>query len=546
VALKQTLGVGASTVSYSDWLNTKLIVLLGTNLANNQPVSMKYLYHAKKNGARIVSVNPYREPGLDRYWIPSILKSAIFGTRFVDDFFPVGLGGDVAFLNGVLKWLIELGAVDREFIAKTNCWVEMKAALDQQGWAELEAGAGLSREEMRRFAEIYAKAPSAIFIWSMGLTQHPHGVDNVKAVVNLALARGMVGRANCGVVPIRGHSGVQGGGECGSVPDTFPGGMPVTEESAARFQKFWGAPVPGWKGMHCGAMLEAAADGELDFLYIIGGNFLETMPDPLRMRFAHNRTPVRVHQDIVFNTSMLLDSAEATVLLPAKTRYEHEGGVTQTSTERRIRYSPHVPGHAVGETKAEWEILTEVGKRALEGAAREAISFHSTEQIREEMDRVMPLYRGIALLKAEGESFQYGGPRLLEGGICPAFPDQKPRFSVLIPPSAEPAPETFLLTTRRGAQFNSIVFAGRDALTGSEREDVFMHPGDAGRMGLAERDAVVITSSLGEMRGRVRFAEVKPGTLQAHWPEANVLLPRSYDVASGEPDYNARVRVARG
>ena len=164
-ALKATLGIGASTVSYSDWLGTDLLVLLGANLPNNQPVAMKYLYTAKKNGARIVVVNPYREPALERYWVPSVPFSALFGTRIMDDYFPVGVGGDAAFLNGALKWLIEWDAVDREFIRDhTRGWDELKTALDQQNWPDLEAAAGISRQEMQRFARIYADAGSTITV----------------------------------------------------------------------------------------------------------------------------------------------------------------------------------------------------------------------------------------------------------------------------------------------------------------------------------------------------------------------------------------------
>lgn len=546
VALKQTVGVGASTVSYSDWLGTELLVLLGTNLANNQPVAMKYLYHAKKNGARIAVVNPFREPALERYWIPSIPLSALFGTRFTDEFFGVRVGGDVAFLNGVLKWLIEWDAVDRGFIeAHTTGWAELKAAIESQRWPELETASGVARCEMERFARLYAGARTAIFLWSMGLTQHKHGVDNVKAVVNLALARGMVGKPNCGLVPIRGHSGVQGGAECGAVPDTFPGGVPVNGESAERFARLWGAPVPAWKGMHCGAMLDAAADGLLDVLYAIGGNFLDTMPDPGRMKEALARVPLRVHQDIVLNPSMLLEAGEATVLLPARTRYEQAGGGTQTSTERRIRYSPEIPGRVVGETRSEWEILAEVGRRALEGAARAAIDFRTAAQIREEMDRVMPLYRGLAQLKAEGDAIQYGGPRLLEGGVCSNLPEGRARFSVLVPPHPAPAGTAFTLSTRRGTQFNSIVFRDHDALTGGRRDDVFLNAGDGATLGLRDGDAVVLESAVGRMGARVRFDHVQPGTVQAYWPEANVLIARHYDAASGEPDYNAQVTIRK-
>jgi molybdopterin-dependent oxidoreductase alpha subunit len=546
VALKQTLGVGASTVSYDDWLKTDLLVLWGSNLPNNQPVSMKYLYHAKKNGARIAVINPYREPGLERYWIPSIPISALFGTRFTDEYVPVRIGGDIAFSNAVLKWLIEKNALDERFIAEhTACFEEVKRALAQQQWPDLEAQSGLSRAAIERFAGLYAGAKSAIFIWSMGLTQHPNGVDNVKSLVNLALARGMLGRSGCGVVPIRGHSGVQGGAECGAVPDVFPGGAAVSQESAKRFSEAWGAPVPDWKGMHCGAMLEAAAAGELDLLYLVGGNFLDTMPEPDRMRSALSCLPLRVHQDIVLNSSMLVDSGEATLLLPARTRYEQPGGGTQTSTERRIRYSPYVPGHDVGEARSEWEILAEIGRRALDGPARSAVDFRDADQIREEMDRVMPLYRGIAQLKAEGQSFQYGGKRLLEGGICPLMPEGRARFSVLSPVVRQDQRSGMMMTTRRGTQFNSIVFKAKDALTGASRDEVLVSSEDAERLTLRTGDRVIVESEMGSLTLSVRIGPAVPGTLHAHWPEANVLIRRHYDPLSGEPDYNAVVTVRK-
>ncbi len=534
VALKETLGIAASTVSFKDWLNTELIVLSGTNLANNQPVSMKYLYQAKRNGARIVVINPFREPGLERYWIPSIFDSALFGTRFRDEFFPVKPGGDIAFSNGVLKCLIAKHAIDRAFIDQyTDGWQELQRTVEAQSWDDIEAITGLPRAEMERFATIYAGVSKAIFIWSMGLTQHPQGVENVKSIVNLALARGMLRKPNAGVVPIRGHSGVQGGGECGSVPDFFPGGYAVNEENAAKFAKFWGAPVPSWKGMHCGAMLEAAAEGHLDLLYAVGGNFLETMPDPERMVSSLSRVPMRVHQDILLNSSMLADAGELTVLLPAKTRYEQDGGGTQTSTERKIRYSPEIPREPIGEARAEWRIFCDLA--ALLGLP---MQFQSADEIRAEMDRVMPLYRGIATLKKEGDAIQYGGERLCEqDGFRGHF------TSIPLPPRR--AEGKFFVITRRGSQFNSMIHKDVDALTGCAREDILVHAEDAARLGLERNDWVELKSSLGTMRARVQFGDVTPGSIQAHWPEANVLISRAYEPRSGEPDYNAEVSLRK-
>jgi molybdopterin-dependent oxidoreductase alpha subunit len=227
VALKQMLGVPASTCSYADWLGTDLLVFIGSDTPNNQPVTTKYMYYAKKQGTKIAVINPYREPGLERYWVPSVFESALFGTRLADRFFQVHIGGDVAFLNGVLKFLLERDQVDANFVRDhTEGIAEMRAALAQQSLEMLERASGAPAAEMAAFADMLATAKSAVFVWSMGITQHRNGVANVKAIINLALARGFVGREKCGLMAIRGHSGVQGGAEVGAVPTPSrrPGG----------------------------------------------------------------------------------------------------------------------------------------------------------------------------------------------------------------------------------------------------------------------------------------------------------------------------------
>ncbi|MBI2348159.1 MAG: molybdopterin-dependent oxidoreductase, partial [Deltaproteobacteria bacterium] len=277
--LKATLGAAAPTCSLSDFIGADLLVIFGSDLANNQPVTTKYMYYAKKKGTRIMVVNPMREYGLERYWIPSVLPSALFGTKLMDDFFQVRVGGDIAFINGVLKALIAMNRLDKEFVAgHTRGYEELDATLEQQPWEMLEERSGLPRLEMERFAQIYSVARTAVFVYSMGLTQHEFGVDNVKAIVNLALARGMLGRQKCGIMPIRGHSGVQGGGECGSEPDRFPGGFQVNEENARRFSNLWRHPLTSTPGLRVPEMIEAAHKGEMELLYSIGGNLLETMP----------------------------------------------------------------------------------------------------------------------------------------------------------------------------------------------------------------------------------------------------------------------------
>jgi len=539
--LKETVGVPAPTCSLSDLIGSDLVVVMGSHLANNQPVTMKYLTYAKRQGTRIVVVNPMREPGLDRYWVPSDIRSALFGTKIMDDFFQVGVGGDIAFLHGVLKHLIERGWCDTAFIARaTTGFDELAAFVGAQRWEDLESASGLKREDMLRFAEQYAHAKTAVWVYSMGLTQHRFGVDNVKALVNLALARGMFGREKCGVMPIRGHSGVQGGGECGVDPDKLPGGFEVAhDEDRVRFEQLWGHPIPAWKGRRTLQMLEAAHDGAIDFLYSLGGNLLETMPDRDYMHEALQRVRVRVHQDIVLNSSSLLPGA-CVVLLPAQTRYETPGGGTATSTERRIRFTPEIPGPRIADARPEWRIPIDVAL-AVRPELAPRFAWSGPGAIRAEMAQAMPMYAGIETLEREGQWIQWGGARLFADGFT-RMPEGRARFTAVPVPRIDIPEGRYFLTTRRGKQFNSIVQGERDLLMGAgSRHDVLMSAEDAARIGVAEGDAVVLRSEVGTWQGRAVFAPMKERHLQAYWPETNVLIPRRFDPVSGEPDYNTFV-----
>jgi molybdopterin-dependent oxidoreductase alpha subunit len=534
--LKEALGVGATTCSYRDWIGSDLVVFLGSNVASNQPVSMKYLFHAKKAGTKVAVVNSFREPGMERYWVPSNAESALFGTKIADRFFLVNVGGDVAFLNGTLKHMIERGWVDRAFVDEhTSGFGELSAALERQSWEELERLSGASRAEMEAFARMLGEAKTAVLVWSMGITQHEAGEDNVRAIVNLALARGFVGREHCGLMPIRGHSGVQGGAEMGAYATAFPGGLPVNEENAKHLSELWGFDVSHAPGLTAPEMIDAAYDGELDMLFSSGGNFVEVLPDPDYVEEALSRIPLRVHMDLVLSSQMLVEPADTVVLLPAQTRYEMAGGVTQTSTERRIIFSPEVPGPRIAEARPEWQVFSELA----------GLHFADTAAIREEIARVVPLYDGIQRLREKGDQLQYGGPQLCAGWTFPT-PDGKARFSVVEPAEVDLPEGTFLVATRRGKQFNSMVQERVDANTGATRDAVLVSREDAAGLGLADGDQVVLTSQAGEFHGLVCIAPMKPGNLEVHWPEGEVLIDRRRrSPQAGIPDYNAVVTLER-
>ncbi|BAT54744.1 oxidoreductase alpha subunit [Nostoc sp. NIES-3756] len=542
--LKAALGAGATTCSYKDWIGTDLLVFIGSNVANNQPVTVKYLHYAKKAGTKIVVINTYREPGMERYWVPSIVESALFGTKFAEDFFLVNLGGDMAFLNGTIKHMIGNGWVDESFINNyTSGFSELKAALDNQSWEELERISGASRQEMYAFAKMVGEANKAVFVWSMGITQHECGEDNVKSIINLALTKGFVGREGCGLMPIRGHSGVQGGAEMGCYATVFPGGKPINPENATQLSQHWGFPVPQTQGLIAPEMIDAAYKGELDVLFSVGGNFLEVLPEPDYVEGALKQIPLRVHMDIVLSSQMLVEPADTVVLLPATTRYEVPGGVTETNTERRVIFSPEILGTRIGEARPEWEVFLELARRVKPDLAHK-LSFADTASIREEIAQVVPLYAGIQHLQQAGDQFQYGGSHLCFGWNF-STADGKAHFTALTPPQKELPPGHFWVATRRGKQFNSMVQEAKDAITGALREAVLMNPQDAASLGLKDGDKVILRNHLGELAGRVYIAPIQSGNLQVHWPEGNVLLDKTKRSLEGVPDYNAVVSLEK-
>jgi molybdopterin-dependent oxidoreductase alpha subunit len=536
VAMKATLGHGASTCSYADWLHADLIVFFGSNVANNQPVTTKYLYYAKKNGAQIAVVNPYREPGLKRYWIPSIAGSAVRGTALADHWFDVHTGGDLAFLLGVLRALVEKHGVDETFVRDhTVGYEEARACAEAVSWDAIERESGVARQRIVAFAELLIARPKAIFVWSMGLTQHVHGVETVKALVNVGLARGLPCRPSSGLVPIRGHSGVQGGSEVGCQPRVGP-------ETRAQWSAAWGFPVADTPGWTAAEMVAHAAEGAIDLFWIVGGNFLETLGDESRSRAALGRPRLRIHQDIVFSSSMLVEGEGDVLLLPATTRYESPGGGTETSTERRIIFSPEIPGRRIGSAKAEWWVFREVMARARPDM-RHLVGLEDADAIRREIVRAVPLYAGIETLAAKGDQVQWGGPRLFADGRF-ATPDGKARFAaVSLRPSGRER-ENFTVSTRRGKQFNSMVQRAIDPLNGSARHDIFISAEDLARLQMKSGSWVTLRSQQGRFTGRLVAAPIKSGNLEVHWPEGNVLLPGNrLDPDSKEPDYNTVVVI---
>jgi predicted molibdopterin-dependent oxidoreductase YjgC len=328
----------------------------------------------------------------------------------------------------------------------------------------------------------------------------------------------------------------------GAYSTVFPGGAPVTEENAKKLSAQWGFEVPTTKGMTTPEMIDAAATGDLDVLYSSGGNFREALPNPDFVDRALEKIPLRVHQDIVVSSKMLIDPADTVVLLPAATRYGIPGGVTQTSTERRIMFSPEIDGRRIGEARPEWDVYFDLARRVRPDVA-DRLSPKTTQEVREEIARIVPFYAGIETLRKTGDQVQYGGEHLCEGWRF-GTPDGKAIFSAVPLPDAEIPDGMFAVATRRGKQFNTMVQEAKDAITGAVREAVLMNAADAADLNLRNGDPIRLSSQHGRYDGRVFIAPVTRRNLQVHWPEGNVLLDHgTRSPESHVPDYNAFVTV---
>ena len=556
-ALKRSIGVGASTANYQDWFGTDVLLFWGSVASNASPVSTKYMLEAKKRGTKIIVVNPYSEPAMDKYWIPSNMESAIFGTKIADDFYQVNIGGDIAFMHGIMKHWFEMeekrygSAINHEFVQKhVNGYDELKASVEEQSWEDIIKSSGISKTRIIELAELLANSKNAVFAWALGLTMHSFATDNISQVANLALLRGYLGRKNSGLMPFRGHSSVQGSGEMGADPFVLPGSN-FDEENALRMEGIWGFELPKWQGDIVGVTLENIVlpedhERKIKLYYLSGGNFLETMPDPDFVEKALSELDIRVHQDIILNTSTLVDAKEAVIVLPAKTRYEQEGGGTSTSTERMVYFSPEIEGNKneIKEARAEWKIYIDLAKRVKPETAH-LVDFTSGQEIRDEIAIANRDYDGIQHLKKQGDVFQWGGAWLCEGGVCPTTDGKGNLIPVEIPDLGKKEGQ-FVVTSRRGKQFNSMVYKETDPFNGADRYDVLMNEDDAKQLSVAEGEGIVVYNGFGVFQGRAKFVDIARGNLEVHFPEGNFLLPRGrYEKFAGIPDYNITVTVEK-
>lgn len=544
--LSRSIGSGTATVTLDDLVHADFAMVIGANPASNHPRLITQLVKLRKRGGKVVIVNPLLETGLRRFKLPSVPASLLFGSAVSDVYVQPRIGGDIALLKGILKVLIDRDQIDHAFIAAhTTGFEELQTEIRSESLDDLAANAGVSVSTITQLAGMYASAHNAIWMWAMGITQHEHGVDNVLAIANLALARGMVGRPHAGLMPIRGHSNVQGVGSVGFTPELKAGFLRSMEE-------IYGLNAPAEKGLDSISSIHAAHRGEIDFALLMGGNFYAANPDQEYAASAFRRIRTLVHINTKLNQGHVCavpsHQGSEIFILPTYTRDEELQPTTQESMFSFVRLSQGGMPAPSSDLKSEVEIITNIGARLLPPGG--PINFHSLrnhDEIRAVIARTVPGYGKAGALGKSGKEFHVEGRVRHEPKFN--FPDGKARFhTVSTPIDRLPENELRLMTIRSEGQFNTVVYEEYDRYRDqASRQVILMNPDDIRTFGLQDGDRVTVSSETGEMRNiSVSSYTISRQCAAMYYPEANVLVPAHADPKSGTPHFkNVRIRLRK-
>jgi molybdopterin-dependent oxidoreductase alpha subunit len=533
VALTEAIGSGTATVTLDDLGQADLAMVIGANPASNHPRLITQLVELRRRGGKVIVINPYREVGLQRFRVPSDWRSMMFGSDVSDVYLQPHVGSDAALLLWLLRRIIQRDAIDDTFLrGHTSGWDEVRAATLAHDPDGLLAACGVPRDAAETAAGLIAGARRGIMAWSMGITQHANGVDNVQAIANLALARGWVGRPGAGLLPIRGHSNVQGIGSVGLTPA-------LQTEFARRLGELYGVTLPSAPGLHTLAAVEAAADGRIDVALLLGGNLFSATPDRTWAGPALRRIGTTVYVSTKLNESHVHGRGRTHLVLPALARDEERQCTTQESMFNFVRLSDGGSAAASGDMRSEVEIIAALAAAVLPAGPVDWGALRDHRAIRREIAKVVPGYEALADIDRTRTEFQVGGRTY----HTPRFgtPDGRARMRPTAPPTFAPAPgELRLMTLRSEGQFNTVVYEEEDLYRGQERRDVvLMSPVDVARLGLVRDARVRVENAVGAMEVLVRPAPLPPGNMAMYYPEANVLIPREVDVRSATPVFKS-------
>jgi formate dehydrogenase alpha subunit len=525
------------TNSISEIVNAASIFVIGSNTTAAHPIIGRQIHRAVRKGARLIVADP-RETGL---------------CQVADIWLRHHPGTDVALLNGMARVIIEEKLLDTAFIKERGEGFEaFEATVMAWDLSQAEEITGVPASKISEAARMYASTSPATILYAMGITQHSHGTDNVKAVSNLALLTGNIGKPSTGVNPLRGQNNVQGGCDMGALPNVFPGYQKVEDpEIRKRFEKAWGCQLNPSPGLTLTELFEAVDSGNVKTLYLMGENPVLTEADTNFIEAAISRLELLVVQDIFLTETAQL----ADVVLPATSFAEKEG--TFTNTERRVQRVRKAI-EPVGNSRPDWMIICDIAKNM--GA--KGFDFGGPEEIMEEIRKVTPSYAGITYERIERAGLQWPCPDTGHPGTPYLYAE---KFTTLsgrgqfmpisyLPPAESTSHEyPLILTTRRSIfHYHSTLsrkVAGLNVLRGKEHVEI--NPVDAAALEIEDGETVKVASRRGTVQAEARISKSTPPgvvSMTFHYPETrtNVLTHAALDPIAKIPEFKVcAVKIER-
>ena len=538
VGLNNSIGSGTSTIRYGDLHKADLIFVFGANPASNHPRFVKVLLECRQRGGQVIVINPAREAGLVRFASPSNFKSMISGgSEVASRYVQPHVGSDVALISGMAKYLIEADLVDQEYIdsycEKFDGYSHFLAKLS---WTEIESECGLEQSQIESLANLYAQSERTVFSWGMGLTHHHNGTDNIEAIASLALLRGMIGGEGKGLLPLRGHSNVQGVGSMGVTPT-------LKTEVFSAIEKEFRVELPKHEGMDTLACIQAANRGEIDFAFLLGGNLFAANPDTSFSGRALSKIPFKVMINSTLNQTHLNGVEGENLILPIRVRDEETQATTQESMFNYLRMSDG-GFDRIEALRSEVEIISSIAAEVIGSGTLDFREFKRHDSIRKAIAKLIPGFAALADIDETKTEFHIDGRYLAK----PHFTTKSGRAKFCIPTqtfwktkTTENSNQFTLTSVRSEGQFNTIIYSEEDVYRRqSHRKVLFISAEDIEKLKLKTEDKVDVSNATGTLSSfSIALYDIKPGNVMCYFPEANVLVPQSVDQRSRTPSFKS-------
>jgi molybdopterin-dependent oxidoreductase alpha subunit len=529
VGLSSVTGSGTATVVLDDLEQCDCLFLIGCNPSSNHPRLLKNLIDLRRRGGKVIVINPVREQGLCNFRVPSDLRSLLFGSKISDLYVQPNIGGDTTLLLGMIKWLIENDGLNKTFIDNhADGFEDVVTQAESVTWEWIEEHSGVDKQTISTAASMYKESNSTIFCWAMGITHCEGGVDTVRMIANTAIARGMIGRKGAGLLPLRGHSNVQGIGSVGVVPV-------LKEYMKHALQQELGVTLKnveaGFRGdtMSC---MEASEAGDIDLAVCLGGNLLASNPDTAFAVSAMSNINLVAYMSTTLNQGHVLGRGTETIVLPVIARDEESQVTTQESMFNFVRRSSGGEARHEG-PRSEVDIIVELATSGV--GTIEWEKFLDYDAIRSLMACCMKGFDPENEHQIEGRTFHSPTFNTPNGRV------QAHAVSIKVPRSIQKN-QLRLMTIRSEGQFNTVVYEEEDIFRKQTRRDIVMvHPDDMKRLELQEDDRVTVKGTTGTLDVVVRCFEIAQGNCAMYFPEANILLSHDVDAESRTPLFNGEL-----